>query len=78
MAAGEVEPQPEARNRLLQLNYVANQLVDVLGLSAQHANLWIFEPNRHLRGDIPADRLASGDFHSVIGLIDGLADGVVA
>lgn len=77
-AAGEVEPQPEARDRLLQLNYVATLLVEVLGLSASHANVWIFEPNRLLGGDTPAARLSAGDFRSVIALIEGLADGVVA
>lgn len=76
-ASGEVEPQPDARYRLLQLNYVANQLVEVLGLSGAHANVWLFEPNRELNGDTPADRLTAGDFRSVIALIGALADGVV-
>lgn len=77
-AAGTAEPQPEARDRLLQLNYVANQLIDVLGLKPQAANLWIFEPNRFLNADTPAERLSAGDFRSVLALIEGLADGVVA
>jgi transcriptional regulator with XRE-family HTH domain len=77
-AAGTADPQPEARDRLLRLNYVANQLVEVLGLSPADANIWIFEPNRLLQGDSPADRLEAGDFRTVLGLIEGLADGIVA
>ena len=77
-AAGEAEPQPEARDRLLQLSYVATQLVEVLGLTPRDANVWIFEPNKFLAADTPAERLASGDFRAVLALIEGLADGVVA
>jgi len=75
--AGEVVPQPDARDRLLRLNYVANQLVDVLGLNAGDANVWIFEPNSLLQGDSPADRLTAGDFRTVLGLIEAIADGIV-
>lgn len=77
-AAGTAVPQPEARDRLLQLNYVANQLVEMLGLTPSEANVWIFEPNKSLGSDTPAERLTAGDFRSVLALIEGLADGVVA
>lgn len=76
--AGEVEPQPGARDRLLELHYVARQLVDVLGLTPSDANVWLFEPNQLLQGDTPAARLAHGEFRTVLGLIEALADGVVA
>jgi len=74
---GEVEPQPDARDRLLQLHYVARQLIEVLGLTPSDANTWLFEPNQLLQGDTPADRLARGEFRMVLGLIEALADGVV-
>jgi transcriptional regulator with XRE-family HTH domain len=76
-AAG-VTPHRSARERLLELSYVADQLIEVLGLSPDDANLWIFSPNRLLKGDKPADRIADGDYRSVLGLIDALADGIVA
>jgi hypothetical protein len=76
-AAGAT-PHRSARERLLELAYVADQLIDTLGLSPTDANLWIFSPNRLLRGDKPADRIADGDYRTVLGLIDALADGVVA
>jgi transcriptional regulator with XRE-family HTH domain len=76
-AAGAT-PHASARERLLELKYVADQLIDVLGLSPPDANLWIFTPNRLLKGDKPADRIAGGDYRAVLGLIDALADGIVA
>jgi len=77
-AAGATSPHASARERLLELKYVADQLIDVLGLSPPDANLWIFTPNRLLKGDKPADRIAGGDYRAVLGLIEALADGIVA
>jgi transcriptional regulator with XRE-family HTH domain len=77
-ARGDVNPQPTARERLLELAYVAEQLVEVLGLSPDDANIWIFSPNRLLDGDKPSERIHTGDYRSVLALIDALADGIVA
>jgi len=71
---GGTEPQPASRQRLLELAYVAEELRGVL--RAEDANLWIFSPNRLLGGDSPAERIGSGDFRSVVGLIEALADGI--
>ena len=71
-------PHRTARERLLELAYVADQLIEVLGLSPDDANLWIFTPNRLLNGDKPADRISKGEYRTVLGLIEALADGVVA
>ncbi len=71
-------PHRTARERLLELSYVAEQLIEVLGLSPEDANLWIFSPNRYLNGDKPADRITEGDYRKVLDLIDALADGIVA
>jgi uncharacterized protein (DUF2384 family) len=71
-------PHRTARERLLELAFVADQLIDVLGLSPEDANLWIFTPNRFLDGDKPADRISEGDYRKVLALIDALADGIVA
>ena len=72
---GEAEPQRLSRQRLLELAYVAEELRQVL--RAEDANLWIMSPNRLLHGDSPADRIHSGDFRSIVGLIEALADGIV-
>ena len=77
-ASGATSPHASARERLLELKYVADQLIDVLSLSPQDANLWIFTPNRLLNGDKPADRIAAGEYRAVLALIEALADGIVA
>ena len=62
----------------LELAYVAEQLVEVLGLSPDDANTWIFSPNRLLGGDKPSERIHAADYRSVLALIDAIADGIVA
>jgi len=74
-STGAAEPQRLSRQRLLELAYVAEELRSVL--RAEDANLWIMSPNRLLGGDTPAQRIHAGDFRSVVGLIEALADGIV-
>jgi len=74
-SAGTAEPQKLSRQRLLELAYVAEELKSVL--KAEDANLWVLSPNRLLDGDTPAQRINTGDFKSVVGLIEALADGIV-
>lgn len=74
-SSGASEPQKLSRQRLLELAYVAEELRSVL--RSEDANLWIMSPNRLLGGDSPAQRIQKGDFKSVVGLIEALADGIV-
>ena len=74
--AGTASPQRDARTRLLELAYVAEQLAEVI--RREDINLWIFSPNRLLGGDKPADRIRDGDYKKVLAVIDALAEGVVA
>lgn len=76
--AGDANPHQSAKERLLELAYVAEQLIEVLGLSAQDANLWIFSPNRHLGGAKPSESIRAGDYRKVLDLIEALADGVAS
>ena len=76
--AGDALPHQSAKERLLELAYVAEQLIEVLGLSPQDANLWIFTPNRYLGGSKPSDRIRDSDYRQVLDLIEALADGVVS
>lgn len=73
-----MNPQPRAQERLLEFSYVEEQLVEVLGLSPDDANIWIFTRNRLLDGDKPSDRIHVGNYRSVLALIDAIADGIVA
>lgn len=74
--AGETEPKSDARRRLLELAYVADELASVM--RPDDINLWIFTPNRLLGHDTPAERVRSGDFKSVLAAIEALADGIVS
>ena len=74
-SSGEVVPQRLNKQRLVELAYVADALTQVL--PAEHANLWIFSPNRALNHDSPADRIRAGEFKDVLDLIEAIADGVV-
>ena len=74
-STGAAEPQKLSRQRLLELAYVAEELRSVL--RAEEANLWIMSPNKLLEADTPAQRIHSGDFKSVVGAIEALADGIV-
>jgi putative toxin-antitoxin system antitoxin component (TIGR02293 family) len=76
--AGDSTPQQSAKERLLELAYVAEQLIDVLGLTPDDANLWIFSPNRLLGGGKPSELIHDGHYRRVLDLIEALADGIVA
>lgn len=73
--AGDAEPKSDARRRLLELAYVAEELSSVM--RPEDINLWIFSPNRLLDHDTPAERVRGGDFKSVLAVIEALADGIV-
>lgn len=72
--AGKVVPQKLNRQRLLELAYVADALAEVL--PRDHANIWMFSPNRLLEHCKPADLVRDGDYQRVLALIDAMAEGV--
>ena len=74
-SSGDASPQRLTKQRLLELVYVGEQLSKVL--KPEDANLWIFSPNPLLKGESPAERIAQGDFKTVLALIEALADGIV-
>jgi transcriptional regulator with XRE-family HTH domain len=74
-ASDEAVPQRLSRQRLIELAYVAEAAAEVLKPS--DANLWLMSPNRLLDHDTPAERIHTGDYRSVLALLDALADGVV-
>lgn len=72
---GEVVPQRLNKQRLIELAYVAEAVTQVL--PREHANLWMFTPNRMLGHETPAGRIRAGQYKDVLDLIEALADGVV-
>lgn len=72
--AGKVVPQKLNRERLLELAYVADAVAEVL--PRDHANVWMFSPNRLLEHRKPADLVRDGEYQRVLALIDAMAEGV--
>lgn len=75
-AAGEVVPQRLNKERLLELVYVADVLSEVL--PRDHANTWLFTPQRALHHEKPATLIQEGRYKEVLALIEAMADGVFA
>lgn len=72
--AHESEPRTDVRRRLLEVLAVLEQLSGVLQPQAAHD--WLFSPNTLLEHEKPIELLARGDWRTVLGLIDALAEGV--
>jgi putative toxin-antitoxin system antitoxin component (TIGR02293 family) len=70
----ETSPRPDARERLLELIAVLEQLSGVL--RPQPAHDWLFTPNPSLEHHKPVDLLRTGEFRQVLGAIDAMAEGV--
>lgn len=68
------EPRTEARRRLLEILAVLESLSAVLHPQAAHD--WLFSPNVLIERRKPIDLLAAGDWRTVLGLIDALAEGI--
>jgi uncharacterized protein (DUF2384 family) len=73
-ATGAVVPQKLNKDRLLELAYVAEALAEVL--PRDHANVWMFSPNRMLDHHRPADLVRDGEYKLVLDAIEAMADGV--
>ena len=72
--AEESEPRTESRRRLLEVLAVLEALSAVLHPQAAHD--WLFSPNALVQHEKPIELLEAGDWRSVLGLIDALAEGV--
>jgi putative toxin-antitoxin system antitoxin component (TIGR02293 family) len=70
----ETSPRPDARERLLELIAVLEQLSGVLRPEAAHD--WLFTPNPALDHYKPVELLRAGEFRRVLGAIDAMAEGV--
>lgn len=71
---GKAFPRPEAQKMLLSLEYIVDQLSDFY--EPKEARLWLFSPQRLLRGNTPADLIQKGQSDEVIAAIDKLREGV--
>lgn len=70
----ETVPRTDARERLLELIAVLEQLSGVLKAAPAHD--WLFSPNPLLDHHKPVELLREGEYRRVLGAIDALAEGV--
>ena len=67
---GRASPQPPSLDRLLRLDWIADQLSSVY--DPDEARLWLFSPHSELGGLRPADLIADGRTDEVLEIIDRL------
>jgi transcriptional regulator with XRE-family HTH domain len=67
---GRSAPQPTSLDRLLRLEWLADQLSQFY--SPDEARLWLFSHHRDLEGERPADLIAHDRINEVLELIDRL------
>lgn len=72
--AEQSEPRTDARRRLLEILAVLEALSAILQPQAAHD--WLYSPNPLAGHQKPVEMLESGDWRSVLGLVDALAEGV--
>ncbi len=72
-ATGKTEPQPNALQRVLYLEWLIDQLSEFYG--PKEARLWLFAPHPLLGGVTPAACIKGGGIEQVLALIDQLRDG---
>jgi transcriptional regulator with XRE-family HTH domain len=72
---GHAEPQPGRLERLLTLEWLAEELSEFF--EPDEARLWLFAPHRLLEGDSPASRIQEGRLQDVLALIEQLKTGAV-
>ena len=73
---GRATPHPKSLERLLFLDWVAQQLSQFY--EAETARLWLFSRHSLLEGERPADRIAAGRFDEVLALLDQLESAAFA
>jgi uncharacterized protein (DUF2384 family) len=74
-ASGAHRPQGDAKERLLELHYIVEQLRDVY--TAEGVDIWIHGRNRTLGARRPIDLLAEGKFKEVLAAIERLTSGAM-
>jgi len=67
---GRASPHPGSLDRLLKLDWIADQLGAVY--EPDEARLWLFSPHSELDGQSAADLIAEGRMDEVLAVIDRL------
>ncbi len=71
---GRNYPHPRTETILLELEYLIDQLSDFY--EPNEARLWMFSPQKHLKGKKPADLIKYGRIDDVKNLVNQLRESV--
>lgn len=71
---GRAFPRPDAQRRLLDLEFVVDQLSDIY--EPDEARLWLFSRQTVLGGAIPAELIQQGRIDDVLTALNQFRDGV--
>lgn len=74
-SSGTSKPEGDARHRLLEINYVMEQLREIY--TDEGVEIWLHGRNRALGGERPIDLLRAGDFEPVLTLIESMNEGAM-
>lgn len=74
-SSGTSSPQGDKRRRLLDLQYIVEQLSEVY--TAEGVEIWLHSRNRNLRGQRPLDLLAGDQLSDVEDEVDRLCAAVM-
>lgn len=74
-ASGTHRPQGDAKDRLLELHYIVERLLEVY--KPEGADIWLHGRNRDLGSDKPIDLLRAGSFERVLAAVERLASGAM-
>lgn len=71
---GKAFPRPDAEKRLLDLEYIVDQLSDFY--EPLEARMWLFSRQKLLGGQKPVELIQQGQADEVMSALDQLRDGV--
>ena len=71
---GRAYPHASTEKTLLELEFIVDQLSDIY--EPTEARLWIFSPQKHLRGESPASLIRDGKIDEVRRLVNQIRDAV--
>lgn len=71
--SGSTQPDGTNRERLLELNYVIEQIGDVY--DDEGVEIWLRAPLRAFGGKTPLELLRAGQFENIIALVERVAGG---
>ncbi len=73
----ENAPSPEVREKLGKLRVIA-QLLSEIFIDKEAQFSWLYSPVPMLRGQLPIDRILSGELDEVVSVLAGLHSGAYA